>query len=166
MIHSYVPFYHEILIANRPKLVFEWGPGPNTDLALKYGASVTTVEQNLKWMPKPKPNLTCLHISTKDPSYTNPVSFKDFDVFFVDSRRRAECIINAFKECKDTAIVCLHDAERSWYRKAINLFPYKKFYKNKPGSKWIRSGDGHDGSRTLFCVMSKSKMRLNTKQFI
>jgi hypothetical protein len=141
---SYVPFYKTLLRRLKPKIVCEWGPGPNTELALLFGATVTTVEQDLQWMPQEQEKLVRLHIQTNDPLYIRPCDFASVDLFFVDSRRRSECVEQIFSGCKKNAVVCLHDCQRSRYKKAMSLFQHIAFY-----------GKGD------FCAMSKSKASLD-----
>ena len=138
---DYSKYYEKILKNISPKNIIEWGPGMGIDndklkgqtqLALELtNANITVIEQDKKWLPKPQDRLTVKHIQVNDPEYINIEKYKDFDIFFVDSRRRQECIENAFKYANDDVLVFVHDAERQRYKKFINLFPYIIYFNNE-----------------------------------
>ncbi len=52
------------------------------------------------------------------------------DLFFVDSRRRAQCLraIYSLRRQNPELVVCLHDAQRSRYHQALALFEYVQFF--------------------------------------
>lgn len=139
-IHSYRKFYSKVLKAVKPKKVLEWGPGANTRMAISFGAEVTTIEQNPKWNPKfVHKNLTVVNTPVESSEYVSLIFEKDWDLLFVDSRRRQE-ILQEASSIKEI-VVCLHDAQRYRYRKAIEKFEYIRFI--------------HRG----FCVVTNSKER-------
>ena len=124
-VRSYAPHYARVLEIVRPRQVFEWGPGPNTRMALAAGAKVFAIEPVLRWvspLPLDDPNLAVLVTPTTSPFYLNLHGREDSDVFFVDSRRRAECLDLIREQAKPEAIVCLHDAQRSRYNAALRRF--------------------------------------------
>jgi hypothetical protein len=128
--HSYAPFYKEVLRTIQPARVYEWGPGLNTEMALQLPTTkeVTSVEQEPKWIPK---NLLrrqiILHQRADSLYYTRVLGAGAYNLFFVDSRRRAECLEVVRHGCSEAAVVCLHDAQRARYHEALAKFPYVHF---------------------------------------
>jgi hypothetical protein len=131
-LHSYLKHYSKLLPALSPERVFEWGPGLNTQVAtgLPSVRRIVSVEQDKRWIPdKLCPSQQILNVKPSSPWYVHLWDMRDADVFFVDSRRRAECISLVHKQAtKDTAVVCLHDAQRCRYHEALALFEFVHFY--------------------------------------
>ena len=124
-VRSYAPHYAWLLEICRPRRVFEWGPGPNTLMALGGGAKVFAIEPVLRWvspLPLDDPNLAVLVTPTNSSFYLSLHGHEDSDLFFVDSRRRAECLDLIREQAKPEAIVCLHDAQRSRYNASLRKF--------------------------------------------
>jgi hypothetical protein len=122
--------YQAVLEAITPKLVYEWGPGRNSDMALRHGAKVFAVEQNIKFVPPNiRRNLRVCLCNVSSDEYPKPLLL-DADIYFVDSRRRAECITAVFESCVESAVVALHDAQRERYHDALRLFPHVKFLRH------------------------------------
>jgi len=117
-IHSYVEPYTKIIEIIRPWIVYEWGPGKNTQIALRSGARVTSVEHNLKFCPKPEPGLV-IKLTVLDIQYTK---VEPADLYFVDGRMRAECLDRIKDLGSPSAVVCLHDAQRMRYHAALARF--------------------------------------------
>jgi hypothetical protein len=131
---SYVGPYYKLLEIVQPEIVMEWGPGTNTRMALELESvkRVISVEQDKKWIPNlDMKRQYAVHVRVDSMYYTGEkVDFfggKDADIFFVDSRRRAECIEAVHRHCKLEAVLCLHDAQRSRYHEALDLFPFVHF---------------------------------------
>ena len=129
---SYVACYQTVLDLVRPKLVYEWGPGENSRMAVRAGAQVVAVEQDPRFVPTDlRDGFRAFVVEVDDPSYPIP-RVKNADIYFIDSRRRAECISAVWRECVRKAyasdtVVALHDAQRRRYHDALRLFPYVKF---------------------------------------
>ncbi len=124
-VRSYAPHYARLLEITRARQVFEWGPGPNTRMALAAGAKVFAIEPVLRWvspLPLDDPNLAVLVTPTISPFYLSLHGHEDSDMFFVDSRRRAECLDLVREQAKPEAIICLHDAQRVRYNAALRRF--------------------------------------------
>ena len=124
--HTYAPYYQALLNIIKPAKVHEWGPGPNTQMALDSGAWVTAVESDREWLPKgTHERFSCIWIPTSHPLYTSTWQTTDTaqtELFFVDGRRRGECL-NAIP-FNSTAIACLHDAQRLRYQEPMSRFPF------------------------------------------
>lgn len=122
--HSYIPYYKEVLEEHRPEIVVEWGPGPNTDMALHAGAKrIVSVEHQDSYVYRGGKSEVQTHLCpVETDEYTCPPCIREADVFFVDGRRRTECLIQIFKHAKPNSIICLHDAQRSRYIEALQLF--------------------------------------------
>lgn len=129
---SYVACYQTVLDYVRPKLVYEWGPGENSRMAVEAGAQVIAVEQDIRFVPRDLGHrFRALVVDVTAPSYPIPL-VRDADVYFIDSRRRAECTSAIWRECvreghAPNTVVALHDAQRSRYHEALRLFPYVNF---------------------------------------
>lgn len=144
-VQSYVPYYKQVLDLLQPRGVYEWGPGKNTQMALDMDCvqNVVSVEQEKRWIPDIHyKRQTVLYMQTGSEYYTKgyPGMFEShlFDLFFVDSRRRAECIDAVYEYTRGgptlprthlpvPAVLCLHDAQRSRYHKALGRFEYVFF---------------------------------------
>ena len=132
--HSFGPYYQKLLEKVNPTKIFEWGPGLNTELALLFTQNIVSVEDVKKWMPDrllKGQAIIFTRIDTED--YVQSVRhYADADIFFVDARRRSECLELVHKVKKPSAYVCLHDAQRGRYHNALSLyseveFPHKGF---------------------------------------
>jgi len=123
--HSYKKSYKQVLDIVRPVFVFEWGPGPNSIMAMdmpecKY---VVSVEQDKKWIPDLNNDKhAVIHTRTSSPMYPSLFGCENFDIFFIDSRRRGDCIYRVYMDCKDSAVICLHDAQRKRYHADLARF--------------------------------------------
>jgi hypothetical protein len=125
---TYAPFYAALVRLFRPETVFEWGPGLNTAMALDAGARVTAIESSRDWIPKgTHGKFACIWVPENDPRYISTWGESKADLFFVDGRKRADCIRTVYDECKEGAILCLHDAQRKRYFWALNRFDYVHF---------------------------------------
>lgn len=124
-VRSYVPDYAKLLNLVRPRRVFEWGPGINTTMAMRMGAEVFAIEPLLKWLrplPLDNPKLAVLVTPTTSPFYLRLHGRENSDIFFVDSRRRAECLDLIREQADPDALICLHDAQRTRYNAALRRF--------------------------------------------
>lgn len=130
--HGYRDGYVGLLSALRPKQVFEWGPGANTEMALADPeCEVFAVEHQPKWVPVPLDDrFQCLVCGVDSPSYVNLHNRDQADVFFVDGRRRDACLNLVFLLGSLKSVVCLHDAQRIRYHEALGKFPHIKFCGN------------------------------------
>jgi hypothetical protein len=135
-VQSYVPHYQKVLEAAQPIGVYEWGPGKNTEMALQYNVkNVVSVEQEKRWIPDVQfKRQTVLYMKVESEHYITgyPGMFESglFDLFFVDSRRRAECVERVYqyaREHNEDTVLCLHDAQRSRYHAALSKFEYVVF---------------------------------------
>jgi hypothetical protein len=125
---SYEQAYRLVLQAVRPRKVFEWGPGLNTRLALAAGAAVTSYEFSERWLPTfTDPRLRVVRVAVDGHAWVDLGEDADADVFFIDSRRRSDCLDAVFGAAKPTAVVCLHDAQRRRYHEALARFPFVWF---------------------------------------
>lgn len=124
LIHSFHQSFEHVLQAVKPKRVFEWGPGLNTSLAIDSGAYVTTVDSMFRWVPRGLPDgMLSVHVvPVKSAWYVKLYGESNADLFFVDGRRRSECLRLVRAACREDAVVCLHDAQRERYHEALRLF--------------------------------------------
>jgi hypothetical protein len=122
-LHSFRADYERLLGILRPRLVVEWGPGLNTELALAAEAEVFSIEHDPAWLPKiSNPRLAVLLAPRDGASYS--VFPDDADLYFIDGRNRARCLEGIHERCRPDAVVCLHDAHRQAYRQALRRFTH------------------------------------------
>ena len=107
----------------RPRLVVEWGPGPNTQMALAVGAEVFSIEHDTQWLPKDSSPKLVVLLAPKDGDryFFFPA---EADLYFIDGRNRARCLELVYERARADAVVCLHDAQRQAYRQMLLRFPY------------------------------------------
>lgn len=126
--HTFEGDYAAVLAALRPRKVFEWGPGWSTRMALAAGAVVVAVEHDRRWVPQiaaPRGQFRCRLAALYSPEYVTVDA--DADVYFIDGRRRAECVNAVHTHAKPSAVVCLHDAQRERYHRALQGWEYVRF---------------------------------------
>ncbi len=127
-LHSYRDRYRQLLSIVKPTKVFEWGPGLNTRLALEAGAEVVSREFDPNWVPDLRhPKLTVDLVDWKGPRWTGLGPDRDAELFFVDSRRRSDCLAAVLTQGPPDALVCLHDAQRRRYHPALCRFGHVFF---------------------------------------
>ena len=119
---DYEPVYKKVLEVVKPDVVYEWGPGKNTQMALDWGARVHSVEQDPKYLVSPHAFLIQYLMPVEHNLYARPRE-KGVDLYFVDSRRRAECIEGAIWASRD-AVLVLHDAQRRRYWGALARYDF------------------------------------------
>jgi hypothetical protein len=126
-LHSYIKDYQELLNKLKPNKVIEWGSGPNTRMAIDSGAKkVVSIEQDPKWNPDfEHENLEVVNIPVESEEYVGLVLSDEWDLVFVDSRRRQE-VVELANKIKDV-VVCLHDAQRPRYQESLKKYEYVHF---------------------------------------
>lgn len=130
---GFVSDYLTVLRHYEPKVVYEWGLGMSTGLALGAGAAVYTVEHDREYIRIPM-NIAglcaCYHIPQFSDQYPKP-RVDEVDLYFVDGRRRADCIITAADIVAEpesrNSVLCLHDAQRPRYHAALHSWPHVHF---------------------------------------
>lgn len=129
--YGYVDGYTQYLTYLRahkgPCNILEWGPGKNTQIAKDLGHTVHSVEHNSRYWYLAE---GCDYLFAKpleSPEYVKPCLFDDYDVFFIDGRRRQSCLYNCFQSARSDALIFLHDANRKTYHETLGAFPYVKF---------------------------------------
>jgi len=134
---SYKPMLKKWCNIIRPKRILEWGPGESTKLMRELcpDAEIISVEHQRKYYDiwskhfenDPKTKIILKEADESDRTlpcwdeYTQPVDGK-FDLIFVDGRERVRCLRYAKKVITKNGIVLLHDSERGYYKKGIELF--------------------------------------------
>lgn len=124
-IYSFSEHYTRILRLYRPSRVFEWGSGLSTKMAIHEGAEIVTIEPSVQWaarLPLQHPKLAVLLTSVGSAAYLRLAGYEESDLFFVDGRRRAECLDVVWRQAKPKAVVCLHDAQRQRYSASLKQF--------------------------------------------
>ena len=128
---AYLPFYRKLfdVAKSRIRSVVEWGPGENTEIALKSGVPVISIEQELKWIPRIKDkHWTCVYVQVESLGYVGFWGNDRAGLYFIDSRRRTECIDLVFTRGQnERSIIAVHDAQRKRYQEALRQFPYVVF---------------------------------------
>lgn len=126
---SYIEAYARVLRIVRPYLVMEWGPGQNSRLAVEAGARVCAIESNAKYVPEdlPPSKFSCRVTPVNSDDYIRVSPYAHADLFFIDGRRRADCVHAVRASCLDRAVLCLHDAQRKRYHEALKTFEHVRF---------------------------------------
>ena len=125
--------YQRVLRVVKPRYVYEWGPGFSTGIAIGFCIPVIAVEHDKKYIPNIPFNdqLHCIHAKMQSEQYVEPQT--DAELFLVDGRRRAECIRRVLRRYTDgtekpfSPVLCLHDAQRTRYHKALREWPHVRF---------------------------------------
>lgn len=114
---SYFVVLERMIPLCSPKVVFEWGPGLNTELFSRNGIRVYSVEHHKDWYEfyiKNKPeHATVIHSEIREDSFLEyPKEIlkvkEHVDLSFVDARCRAECI--EYSKQKGVPVVVMHDS--------------------------------------------------------
>jgi len=121
-IHSFVRSYQDVLKKVKPKVVWEWGPGRSTEIALASGACVISIETQRKFFNvlKHHPFLRAMLIPSSEQSYYRPGKA---DLYFIDGEAREKCVESVLDVMKDDSVICLHDAQRHRYEIALTKYP-------------------------------------------
>ena len=127
-LHSYKDCYRQLLTIARPRKVLEWGPGLNTRLALQAGAEVVSREFDPKWVPDcHHPKHTVELVDWKRSAWTDLEHDRDAELFFIDSRRRSDCLEAVLTRASPDSLACLHDAQRRRYHPTLARFQHVLF---------------------------------------
>lgn len=125
--HNYHDCYIRVMDVVKPRVVMEWGPGLNTELALERGAMVLSIEDNPKWFPEIDNNRwTPLHIKHDSQKYITPMPA---DLYFVDAKHRVEVLEN-IRQKYGSSVVFIHDAQRADYQQEINQWRYVRYLRS------------------------------------
>lgn len=133
--HSFVPILNKYLYEIKPKKCLEWGPGKSTSVFLKNisnDSSLISIEHNINYFNQAKTNIgsdsrwTLLlnSVTKRSSSYAHCIFNYgyNFDLVFVDGRRRVECCFAAMVKLNKNGIIILHDSNRKTYLDILN--PY------------------------------------------
>lgn len=129
-LHSYEDKFIKIINILKPKSCLEWGPGKNTSICLDTGMHVHSKEYSQEWLFKDadkyeKYSFELIDFESEEwERINNPYLW---DIFFVDSRKRQECIKEIFNNSREDSVLFLHDAQRKRYHEALSLFPHIYF---------------------------------------
>ena len=139
--HSFVPILIIYLDEIQPKKCLEWGPGKSTSVFLNNisnDASLVSIEHNINYFNQAQTNIgydsrwtLLLNSATKRSSSYAHCIFNyehNFDLAFVDGRRRVECCFAAMVKLNKNGIIILHDSSRKTYLDILS--PYIKIIKN------------------------------------
>lgn len=133
--YSFVPILTKYIDRIKPKKCLEWGPGKSTSVFFKNisnDSSLISIEHNINYFNQAKTNIgsdsrwtLLLNSATKrSSSYAHCIFNYDhnFDLVFVDGRRRVECCFAAMIKLNKNGIIILHDSNRKTYLDILN--PY------------------------------------------
>lgn len=130
--YPFINFMKEYL--NHKMTVFEYGSGYSTLFFAKRVHHVYSVEHNSYWIEKinsyPEENIT-LYEKELNEDYEKSIHNTkiNFDVIFIDGRRRINCVREALKRISDDGMIIFDDSDRDKYKEGINLLlnqDYKK----------------------------------------
>jgi len=141
-IHSFASHYRRLLQRLRPRRILEWGPGESTRVALEQPTleEIVSIEHNPKWLPPiDDSRWRVIMAQTDEPGYVDLHGLEDVDLFFVDARRRVECLELTLEQARPGAAVCLHDAQRERYHEALARFERVEFLAYGFAVAWKKS---------------------------
>jgi predicted O-methyltransferase YrrM len=157
----------DLLGSLRPRRALEWGAGYGTShfsrLLPPYGEWIA-VEHDIEWADRIRreapENVRVYAVPSNndkwdsasgDGSYADfcnyvefPAQFGDYDFILVDGRAREACLRQARYLLAEGGVVVLHDANRDFLHKPLDLFPRQIFfqdYRRYSGGIWIGSVD-------------------------
>ncbi|MDB5047974.1 MAG: Radical domain protein [Fibrobacteres bacterium] len=157
----------DLLRALKPQRALEWGAGYGTShfsRLLPPGGEWLAVEHDVDWAERIRqdapPNVRVSAVPPEknswapgdgDGSYGDfreyveyPARFGDYDFILVDGRARDACLRQARYLLAPGGVVVLHDANRDFLRKPLELYPRQIFfqdYRRYAGGIWIGSVD-------------------------
>lgn len=131
---SYSELLKKWCITIKPKRILEWGTGQSTFLMREMcpDAEIITIEHKKKYF-----DISYEYLKNKDiimmlideieyvtpmSKYSHPPVKGKFDLIFVDGRQRVKCMENSVNLLKKNGVLILHDSERAYYKRGINLF--------------------------------------------
>lgn len=139
-------FLDKFMKQNPQASVLEFGSGSSTIWFAKRTENLISVEHDKFWHKKichlidvtPECNPVNL-ILRKRPYYTicKDLPEESFDLILVDGRNRKGCILHSIRLLKPGGVLMLDNAERPYYKKALNLlknWKSKKTTQKKPDS--------------------------------
>lgn len=178
-----IDIVEEILRNLRPKNCLEWGSGYGTMYfpgLLGNDATWTAVEHHSEWAAKVRemnrrPNVSVFHVAPNAAAWTDPdndgayADLKDyiefperlgtFDFILVDGRARVECMKKALGLLSEKGILVLHDANRTWYHEAFELFRHRVFFENyRPNSHGLFIGSQGTDIRDVLDIEKHKKL--------
>lgn len=125
---SYEPTLLKVLKEFKPKRVLEWGSGKSTYTLAKACDTVDSVEHNPSWVKSDFPsNVNQMFEPDLQLYFLTTGRYDDYDLIFIDGRKRNECLKHAHSVLKDGGIVMLHDAERERYQEGVKSYVYNIF---------------------------------------
>lgn len=121
----------------RPDEMLEWGPGLSTELMLAGGAEgsrLVSIEHDPRWVSEIRTKLGDVErwdlrevpCTDRDSSYaTCALAFgRQFDLIFIDGRRRIECLLVALKVIRSGGLILLDDFCRTNYQCLVEGLPH------------------------------------------
>jgi hypothetical protein len=120
--HDWMPIASEWVEKIKPSRILEWSADPSSRKFWKNTeADVTTIDHN------DRTDVVKVDISNAGPSKYSAwpllnIDAPEFDIIFVDGRRRVECLVAAREMLSHGGVVIIHDAERENYQHGIRLF--------------------------------------------
>lgn len=158
----------EELLANlKPHRALEWGVGFGSSHYARLmppGSEWISIEHDPAWADRIRPDLPenarvyavppergSWNPSKGDGTYPDFRSYVDmpsrlgeFDFILVDGRAREACLCRARSMLAEGGVVVLHDANRDFLRKPVDLYPRQvafRDYRRYSGGLWIGSPD-------------------------
>ena len=119
-----------LVLERKPRRILEWGPGFSTDLFVHLcpQATILSIEHQEKWAAKQaerfngRAEIVYRGIGPACRYAYWPTTQPQFDLIFVDGRRRNECLLAARECLAPGGVVVLHDANRAAYTLGRGLY--------------------------------------------
>lgn len=114
--------------------VFEFGMGSSTVFFSKKCKDVVAVEHDNQWYMKTKENLKGssnigLKFRALENGYSKTINEndKEYDIIFIDGRKRLECLKNSISHLSNKGVIILDNSDRAKYKDAFGYMSQSGF---------------------------------------
>ena len=155
--HTFVPHLRRWCAAINPKRILEYGPGLSTQIMREEcpEAYIVSVEHQQGYAQAAinagHANKVIVRQVNRNSTYS-AVAYEEaqggeFDLVFVDGRRRIECALAGLSVLSFAGVLIVHDSERWQYKTA--LAPISNLVEEFDNTAILRPGDYCDWSRCI-----------------
>lgn len=135
--HSFAGPLLQAIKEMRPDEMLEWGPGYSTELMLAHGEAgsrLVSIEHDPRWVAEVRAKvgdregweLRQVPCTDRNSSYATCALDLglQFDLIFIDGRRRVECLLVALQVIRSGGLILLHDFCRLNYQRLVADLPH------------------------------------------
>lgn len=122
---SFAEPFQRVLDLTKPRWCQHYGPGLDPLMSLANGAELVICHEGKPEYAVENAGVEMRILDESTEEYVRGMT--GFDLYFVDGRRRAECLRSIRRVCRFDSVVCLHDASRRRYHEALSAWRYVRF---------------------------------------